>query len=132
MEVIADYRNRPIAGEVIVLSAAATGHQLLLTLSNGTEQSVNLQRLSRASAVMHETYVGKEAALLLELADPTRLVQIPESCPGWQDVCVALDSVAGSTSYATWYPSLLANAGDVVVIKRAFDSSQEIAHNRSP
>lgn len=110
-------RVRERSGEVTVLNAVVMGHQLVLTLSSSTEQSIDLQRLIRATAVMHETYAGKEVALLLKLADPPRLVQIPESCPGWQDVCAALDSVPRSTPYATWYPSVLAIGGDVVVVR---------------
>jgi hypothetical protein len=111
-------RVRERSGEVTVLKAVVAERQLVLTLSNGTEQRIDLQRLGRVIAVMHETYAGKEMALLLELADPPQLLQIPESCPGWQDICAALDTVPGSTPHATWYPSVLANAGDVVVIKR--------------
>lgn len=110
-------RVRERSGEVTVLKAVAAERQLVLTLSNGTEQAVDLRRLDRVVAVMHEAYAGKEVALLLALADPSQLLQIPESCPGWQEVCVALDSVPGSTPYATWYPSVLTNAGDVIVIR---------------
>jgi hypothetical protein len=112
--VVARVRER--SGEVTALSAAVAGHQLLLTLSNGTKQSIDLQRLGHASAVMHETSAGKEVALLLEFDDPPRLLQIPESCPGWQDICTALDREPRSTPYTTWYPSVLVNAGDVVVV----------------
>ena len=110
-------RVRERSGEVTVSNAAVAGHQLVLTLSNGTERFIDLQRLIRAVAVMHETYAGKEVALLLEVADPPRLLQVPESCPGWQDVCAALDSVPRCTPYATWYPSVLAIGGDVVVVR---------------
>jgi hypothetical protein len=109
-------RVRERSGEIIVSSATVTGHRLLLTLSNGTEQSIDPQRLGRTSAVMHETYAGKEVALLLQVDAPPQFLQIPESCPGWQDVCTALDRVPRSTPYATWYPSVLVNAGDVVVV----------------
>ena len=122
-------RIRERSGEVTVLKVGVAGRQLVLTLSNGTQQSIDLQRLGRVVAVMHETYAGKEVAL--ELADPPQILQIAESCPGWQDVCAALDSVPGSTpmhrgTRACWrmpaMSSLSSSRDELPEVARAFEA----------
>ena len=101
-------RMRERAGEAAIQRVVASGKSLSLDLSTGERETLDLQRLSHAAAMRLDVHAGTEIALLLEFAEPHRLVQIPESCEGWQQACSALDAVPGSTPHRVWYASVLA------------------------
>jgi hypothetical protein len=108
-------RVRERSDETAVQRVTVDGHELSLTLSDGKRHVLDLRRLTRALAIRHDVYAGTEIALLLEGSSPSELVQIPESCVGWQETCDALDSLPGSVPYRQWYPRLLANDGESAV-----------------
>ena len=101
-------RIRERAGGAAIQRVDASGKSLSLELSTGDRETLDLQRLSHAAAMKLDVHAGTEIALVLEFAEPPRLVQIPESCEGWERACSALDAVPGSTPHGVWYARLLA------------------------
>lgn len=101
-------RIRERAGEAAIQGVGVSGRSLLLDLSTGARETLDLQRLSHVAAIKIDVHAGTEIALLLEFAEPPRLVQVPESCAGWEALCAALDAVPGSTPLGVWYARLLA------------------------
>lgn len=108
-------RIRESSGEVAVRRVIVRGMELSLELSNGEHRPLDLRHLARAAAFKHDVYAGTEIALLLEGENPSQAVQIPESCSGFHEVCLALERVPGTAAYAAWYPRLLADDGESAV-----------------
>lgn len=108
-------RMRERGGEAVIQRVEASGGRLSLDFSTGERETLDLQRLSHAAAMKLDVHAGTEIALLLEFAGPPALVQIPESCQGWQQACAALDAVPGSTPHGEWYARMLAQGDDASV-----------------
>ena len=108
-------RVRERAGEAVIQRVEASRGSLSLDFSTGERETLDLHRLSHAAAVKLNVHAGTQIALLLEFAEPPRLVQIPESCHGWQQACVALDDVPGSTPHGVWYARLLAHSDEASI-----------------
>ena len=98
------------AGEAAVQSVEACGPSLLLHLSSGEREMLDVRRLNHAAAMKLDVHGGTVITLLLEFDAPPRFVQLPETCQGWQDACAALDEVPGSLPHSEWYPRLMIRA----------------------
>lgn len=98
------------AGEAAIQRVEVSGPKLLLYMSSGELEILELQRLSQAAATKLDVHGGIVITLLLEFDAPPRFVQIPETCQGWQDACAALDEVPGSLPHSEWYLRLMIQA----------------------
>ncbi len=100
-------RAHECAGEASIQSVEARGPSLLLYLSSGEREMLDVRCLSHAAAMKLDVYGGTVITLLLEFDAPPRFVQLPETCQGWQSACAALDEVPGSLPHIEWYPRLM-------------------------
>jgi hypothetical protein len=90
------------SGTMRLVRAAIVDNQLVLTQSDGSLQQLNWSALKRVVAVLRDLYAGSQVSLLLEFSD-SQVSEVPESCPGWFDLCEAIALLGGAHPFGEWY-----------------------------
>jgi len=94
------------SGSARLTRVAFANDRLMLSYSGGSRREVAWADLMRVVALRRDVYAGDEFTLLLEFRGP-QVVEVAASCPGWTDLCTAIDALNGARRSGDWLVRLL-------------------------
>jgi hypothetical protein len=74
----------------------------VLTQSDGTTRELDRASLRRVVALRRDIYTGDEISLLLEMSD-SQVFEAAASCPGWLDLCAAINLLKDARPFGEWH-----------------------------
>lgn len=79
---------------------------LLLTHAGGSDRRLAWGGLEHAVAIRSQAYAVDEICVLLEFAD-CGVIEVPASCPGWMDLCAAIEKLDGARPFGQWHAEVI-------------------------
>ena len=89
-----------------IVRVAFVDQKLVVVLSNGHQHISNWVDLKRVIALRRDLYIGDAVSLLLEFSSAS-VVEIPETCQGWNALCAAIDSLQKPCCLSDWRVRIL-------------------------
>jgi len=94
------------SGTTQLVRVAVVDSHIVLTHSDRSLHEVEWSGLTRVVALRRDLYAGDEVSLLLE-SSGSQFFEVAASCPGWLDLCAAIDLLEGARPFGEWHQQVL-------------------------